>query len=181
MSGAPHDPERKARSPRRDATQSARTAEGVPGGQEKKEEKGGGRSRIRGGRGGRIRGGGEEDGRGGDGDGESEQESECEGGRERNGRRESRVARGRFLGISRIWKGLTGDYCWREESRRSGGGGWRGERRDGSGGRGGIYGRGPRAEKHVVDTALDFFYACCFGFFFSFLLGLGGVARLGAT
>jgi len=47
MSGAPRDPERKARSPRRDATQRARTAEGVPGGQEKKEEKRGGRSRIR--------------------------------------------------------------------------------------------------------------------------------------
>ena len=80
MSGAPRDPERKARSPRRDATQRARTAEGVPGGQEKKEEKRGGRSRIRRGGGGRIRGGGEEDGREGDGDGESEQESECEGG-----------------------------------------------------------------------------------------------------
>ena len=44
-------------------------------------------------------------------------------------------------------------------------------------GKGGIYGRAVRAEKHVVDTAPDiFFYACSFGFFFSFLflLDLGG-------
>ena len=50
-------------------------------------------------------------------------------------------------------------------------------------GKGGIYGRAVRAEKHVVDTAPDFFLCRLFRLFFSFffLLGLDGVARHEAT